>query len=49
MHGEWISISGYWSIRRKKKKTAEEWHVFIAPRLAGQEPEHPDKEAKDNE
>lgn len=31
------------------KKTAEEWHVFIAPRLAGQEPEHPDKEAKDNE
>lgn len=33
----------------KKKKTAEEWHVFIAPRLAGQEPEHPDKEAKDNE
>lgn len=35
--------------QKEKKKTAEEWHVFIAPRLAGQEPEHPDKEAKDNE
>lgn len=47
MHGEWISVSGYWSIRRKK--AAEEWHVFIAPRLEGQEPGHPDKEVKDSE